>query len=151
MRLDIMGEGETPCPTSYPEAKPDLVQAANKMQSAVFSSGSTQRPHKVLGQDQPAVGAYNPDDTLTVPAIQNAGASLRSKTDRFSGGVLFDKIFTPPAVGPGTHDVKSLSGGSRSTIAGSVLSQSKRGKHASFKSDTVRDLNGAFFKREVYF
>ena len=148
MRLDILGEGHTPDPTTYVDSKPPMVKAANKMLSHAFHSNSAQRPLKVLGQDHPPVGAYHPRDEIVTPGIQNAGASLRSKTNRWSGGVLFDKVTTGPSLGPGSHNVMSLCGGSRSTIASSIASEVKRGKNASFRSDSVRDLNSAFFANE---
>ena len=44
-----------------------------------------------------------------------------------------------------------LNSGGSSTIAGSVKAKSKSGRSAGFRSESVRDLNGAFFAHEPFF
>jgi hypothetical protein len=157
MPIEIMGgdgrEGRTPDPGQYAEAKRGMVDAASKMKSAVcvFKSGSQQRVNP-LSKDEnsrPPVGHYHPDDALTVPSAPNAGQSLASKTQRFHKSMLFDRSYsTSDDIGPGAYRVLSHINGSSSTVAGSVAGQKAKGRNASFRSESVRDLNSAFFANE---
>ena len=162
MRLDILGgegrQGLTPDPGVYgPDGgggKAGMVENASKTKSAasaVFNSNSEQR-FNPIGKDEnskPPVGQYNPDDALTVPRPVNACYSLSSKTERFSKSMLFDRSYTTgPDLGPGSHKPLSNHNGSRSSVSGSVAGAKAKGRSASFKSESVRDINSAFFANE---
>ena len=159
MRLDILGgegrHGQTPDPGHYgPDGgggKLGMVENASKMKSSVFNSASAQRvnPASDEAQNKPPVGQYNPDDALTVPRPVNACYSLSSKTERFSKSMLFDRSYTTgPDLGPGSHKPLSNHNGSRSSVSGSVAGAKAKGRSASFKSESVRDINSAFFANE---
>ena len=154
MRLDILGEGWSPCPTAYGDAKADLVANSNKMPSASFKSASDQRP-TYFDKFIPPPGAYSPDndstfntDGSTKPHTMNAGAFLYSKSQRFTPSMLFDKQSSNT---PDAYEPRMLNSGGSSTIAGSVKAKSKSGRSAGFRSESVRDLNGAFFAHEPFF
>ena len=157
MRLDIMGEGDAPCPTAYADAKPDLVEASSKMPSSNFRSASMQRPESSYTKHLstlPAPGAYKPNDALIYPKHKpDSGAfSHRSKTERFSSSMLFDRSYSTKAeVGPGTYETRATVGGGGSTMAISAANGKANGRSAGFRSESVRDLNGAFFKNENFY
>ena len=159
MKLDILGgdgrDGITPEPGHYGSdgggGKLPMTEAANQMKSSVFHSASAQRVNPAAKDDhnKPAVGQYNPDDSLTVPKVVNACQSMASNSDRFSSSMLFDRSHTTgPELGPGSHKPLSNANGNRATVAGAVASQKAKGKNASFRSESVRDLNSAFFANE---
>ena len=155
MPIEIMGgegrDGQTPDPGQYTDAKKGMADAASKMKSAVFHSGSQQRVNPMARDEnsKPPVGLYHPDDSLTVQRPPNAAQSMQSKSARFNKSMLFDRSYTTSdELGPGAYKVLSHSNGSRSTVAGSVAGQKALGRNASFRSESVRDLNSAFFANE---
>ena len=155
MPLKIMGgvgrEGQTPDPGAYMDAKRGMVDAASKMKSAVFNSASQQRVNPIAKDEnaRPPVGHYHPDDALTVQRAPNPGQSLASKTQRFHKSMLFDRSYSTSAeLGPGAYKVLSHINGSSSTVAGSVAGQKAKGRNASFRSESVRDINSSFFANE---
>ena len=155
MPIEIMGgegrDGQTPDPGQYTDAKKGMADAASKMKSAVFHSGSQQRVNPIARDEnsKPPVGLYHPDDSLTVQQPPNAAQSMQSKSARFNKSMLFDRSYTTSdELGPGAYKVLSHSNGSRSTVAGSVAGQKALGRNASFRSESVRDLNSAFFANE---
>ena len=132
MKLDIMGE-DTPGPGSY-RSKKDMSETP-RMPSAAFRSSSAQRA-KTRQQDVPGAGSYEPNPNSVEPLAVNSGAGMRSKAQRFSA----ERTQTDQGVGPGAYDPRDLSGGSRNTISGKVLDSINLGASASFRSDTVRQM-----------
>ena len=113
MRLDIMGEGDAPCPTAYADAKPDLVEASSKMPSSNFRSASMQRPESSYTKHLstlPAPGAYKPNDDVVYPKHKDGGAfSMRNTSQRFKHTGFAhagDERGCGPELGPGTFDAK---------------------------------------------
>ena len=105
MRLDILGEGHTPCPTQY-DAKLSLAKAMNKMPTATFKSSSQQRK-EFHDPTLPPPGAYQPDDASSTYKFPNAGASLGYKSERFRGTGFSHSGSdrgTGPDIAPGMHD-----------------------------------------------
>ena len=155
MRLDIMGEGISPCPTQYHGGKLDFSDNMNKMPVGSFRSKSLQRP-KTTMQDIPGPGTYAPRESIQQSAVKrtprDAGIYFRSRSHRFSGLMLFDRSHeTGPDIGPGAYEMRVTMNGNRSTISGLAQSEAKSGRNATFRSDSVRDLTGKFFAREPYF
>ena len=134
MKLDIMGE-DTPGPGSY-RSKKDMSETTH-MPSSSFRSSSAQRA-KTRQQDTPGAGAYEPNQTAVEPSAANGAAGMRSKASRFSSK---DGSATDQGVGPGSYDPRDLHGGARSTMAGKVLDSITLGASASFRSDSVRQLD----------
>ena len=159
MRQDILGESfgghNTPDPGMHQGTHGvnlDVTRPRRNNNHAghTFRSASNQRPRPPKDIEPPP-GAYDPNDALTFPRPQNAGYSLASNTERFSSTMLFDRArSSSETVGPGSYNPRACAGGGRSTIAGSVAAQTKRGKNASFCSETVRDLTAKFFPSEVF-
>ena len=132
MKLDIMGE-DTPGPGSYRSKK--QMSDGSTMPSSSFRSSSAQRA-KVRAQDTPGAGAYEPNLASVEPASTNGGAGMRGKGQRFQS----ERQTTDGGVGPGSYDPRDLHGGHRNTIAGQVLDSINLGVSASFRSDTVRQM-----------
>ena len=109
------------------------------MPSSAFRSSSAQRA-KTRAQDTPGAGSYDPNLGAVEPGNANAGASMRSKAQRFKG----EKPNTDGAVGPGAYDPRYLVGGGRSTTAGKVADQVSLGGSASFRSDSIRQMEYSF-------
>ena len=133
MKLDIMGE-DTPGPGSY-KSKKDLAEKQH-MPSSAFRSSSAQRG-KTKSQDTPGAGSYDPNMATVEPGSANSGAGMRSKASRFTN----ERTTTDQGVGPGSYDPRGLSGGHRNAISGSVLDSINLGASATFRSDTVRQMD----------
>ena len=132
MKLDIMGE-DTPGPGSY-RAKKELSEGAH-MPSAAFRSSSAQRG-KARGSDTPGAGSYQPNAASVEPSLANGGSGMRSKAQRFTT----EKTSTDMGVGPGSYDNETLVNGGRATVRSQVLNSINNGMSASFRSDSVRQL-----------
>lgn len=153
MRLDILGEGLTPCPTQYASGgKPSLVEAQSKMPSSNFRSSSKQRPKSFSEDPSNGPGQYSPLDSQVYARTKNAGVSLASKSERFASAMLFDRSLTTTAdVGPGAYEPRMAHGGNGSTMGVAATNEKKSGRSAGFRSESVRDLNGAFFAHEPFY
>ena len=76
-----------------------------------------------------------------LPVLPWGGGARKSR--------LFDRSYlTSDDLGPGAYRVLSHINGSSSTVAGSLAGQKAKGRNASFRSESVRDLNSAFFANE---
>jgi len=132
MKLDIMGE-DTPGPGSY-RSKKDMSETPH-MPSAAFRSSSAQRA-KTRAQETPGAGAYQPNMNSVEPGAANGAHAMRAKGHRFQS----ERTMTEAGVGPGSYDPHDLHSGSRSTIAGGIVDKVNLGASASFRSDTVRQM-----------
>ena len=116
------------------------------------AASAQRRPLANPAPSIPAPVAYHPNERSTMPQMRDAGFSLRSKSEKGTSTMLFDRHYsTPPELGPGSYNAEALPGGGRSTIAGEVAGAKKLGRSGSFRSESVRDLNGAFFAHEPFY
>ena len=132
MKLDIMGE-DTPGPGTYRSSK-EMTEKSH-MPSAAFRSSSSQRA-KARSSDAPGAGSYHPNLGSVEPGLSNAGSGMRSKAQRFQT----ERTNTDQGVGPGSYDHEQLVSGQRASIKGKVLDSINSGMSASFRSDTVRQM-----------
>ena len=106
------------------------------MTNDVTAAGAEMLRAKSRSQDTPGAGSYDPNLAAVEPGNANAGASMRSKAQRFTS----DKHNTDLGVGPGAYDPRHLVGGQRSTTAGKVADQVMLGGSATFRSDSIRQM-----------
>ena len=107
LNVNIFG-ADTPGPGKYDAVRPDAATDANR---SVFSSGSSQRPaidtHKVPGS-----GTYDPDLNAIKPNVNNSGAALRGRDQRFKNEASMTED-----IGPGAYD---------SEVNGSLFEDAKK-------------------------
>jgi len=132
MKLDIMGE-DTPGPGTY-RGKKELSEGS-QMPSSAFRSSSAQRG-KERNNATPGAGSYDPHLEAVEPGMQNGGAGMRSKAQRFQT----EKTSTDMGVGPGSYENDQLNNGNRASIRSRVIDSINGGTSASFRSDTVRQM-----------
>lgn len=135
--MQILGE-DTPGPGSYgtsggrSSGRHHELASVSRMPSAAFRSSSAQRP-RILTQDAPGRAQLHPSMAVssTVRSPPNgAGAAMRSKSNRFAA-----RQTTGEMNGPGIYSQdKGLS------MATSARRSAEAGVSASFRSDSVREL-----------